>query len=134
MAWSGEQLAEWLASHQKLVRLQPIALDGSLAIGALLDAGVAGAAPPGVKMTVGAKGFLRLAVRRELPTLVMPTPLAKLIKASLHAEVKERPRDAEAMMGPSYTRTEFGKWCEEANLIRGAEVRRLVCDSRLLSK
>ncbi|MEC8428535.1 MAG: protein kinase, partial [Pseudomonadota bacterium] len=75
MAWSGEQLAVWLASHQRLAQLQPMALDGSLAIGALLDAGVAGAAPPGVKMTVGAKGFLRLTVRRELPTLVMPPPL-----------------------------------------------------------
>ena len=123
-AWSGEQLAAWLGSHQKLVRLQDMALDGSLTIGALLDAGVAGAAPLGVKMTVGAKGFLRLAVRRELPTLVMPPPLAEMVTASLHAEVKERPHDAKKIW---YSK--FGEWCEAANLIRDVEV----CATAILS-
>ena len=56
--------------------------------------------------------------------LVMPPPLAKAIEASLHAEVKERPRDATMMQNTElYYNTEFGEWCEAANLIHGVEVR-----------
>ena len=58
-AWSGEDLAAWLARDKMLARFQPMALEGSITIGALLDGVVAGDMkvvapdrPPDVKVTV----------------------------------------------------------------------------------
>ena len=105
-AWSGEDLAAWLARDKMLARFQSMALEGSITIGALLDGVVAGdvtsllsAAPPDVKVTVGVKGKLRNTVREQLSMLVMPPPVLEMLEASLHEEVAERPRDARAMMG-----------------------------------
>ena len=41
-AWGPEELAAWLGREKLLSRFQPMALDGSITIGALLDAVVAG--------------------------------------------------------------------------------------------
>ena len=129
-AWSGEDLAAWLARNKMLARFQPMALEGGMTIGALLDGAVAGdvtsllsAAPPGVKVTVGVKHQLRNAVRDQLSTLVMPPPVLEILEASLHEEVAERPRDAEAMVG-KYRRTEFGKWCDSVGGIEEVRARR----------
>ena len=121
-AWSGEDLAAWLARDKMLARFQPMALEGSITIGALLDGVVAdnvtpllSAAPPGVKVTVGVKAKLRNTVREQLSMLVMPPPVLEMLEAILHEEVGERPRDARAMMGQRYRRTEFGKWCNRVS-------------------
>ena len=101
-----------------------------MTIGALLDGVVAGdvtsllsAAPPGVKVTVGVKHQLRNAVRDQLSTLVIPPPVLEILEASLHEEVAERPRDADAMMGDIYDRTEFGEWCDSVSGIEEVRAR-----------
>ena len=136
-AWSGEDLAAWLARDKMLARFQPMALEGSITIGALLDGVVAGdvtsllsAAPPDVKVTVGVKGKLRNTVREQLSMLVMSPPMLEMLEAILHEEVGERPRDARAMMGPRYRRTEFGKWCDSVSGIEEVRARGRGSDAR----
>ena len=106
-AWGPEELSEWLGREKMLSRLQPMALDGSITVRALLDAVVVGgdmkAVVPDaadVKAKVAVRAKLRNTVRDQLPVLVMPPAVAKMIEKSLHVEVAERPRDADAMMGP----------------------------------
>jgi hypothetical protein len=117
-AWSGDDLAAWLGhNEQYLARLQPMAREGGITIGALLDGVVADdmkAVLPDaadVKAKIAVRTKLRIAAREQLPTLVVPPRVLKVMEASLHADVAERPRDAAAMMG-RYGRTEFGKWCD----------------------
>ena len=116
-AWSGDDLAAWLGHNQQyLARLQPMAREGRITIGALLDGVVADdmkAVLPDaadVKAKIAVRTKLRIAAREQLPTLVVPPCVLKVMEASLHADVAERPRDAAAMMG-RYERPEFGKWC-----------------------
>ena len=118
-AWSGDDLAGWFGhNEQYLARLQPMAREGGITIGALLDGVVADdmkAVLPDaadVKAKIAVRTKLRIAAREQLPTLVVPPRVLKVMEASLHADVAERPRDAAAMMGAGYGRTEFGKWCD----------------------
>ena len=117
-AWSGDDLAAWFGhNEQYLARLQPMAREGGITIGALLDGVVADdmkAVLPDaadVKAKIAVRTKLRIAAREQLPTLVVPPSVLKVMEASLHADVAERPRDAAAMMGP-YARSEFGEWCD----------------------
>ena len=117
-AWSGEDLAAWFGHNKQfLARLEPMAREGGITIGALLDGVVADdmkAVLPDaadIKAKIAVRTKLRMAARDQLPTLVVPPCVLKVMEASLHADVAKRPRDAAAMMGPSYDRTEFGKWC-----------------------
>ena len=118
-AWSGEDLAAWLGhNEQYLARLQPMAREGGITIGALLDGVVADdmkAVLPDaadVKAKIAVRTKLRIAAREQLPTLVVPPSVLKVMEASLHADVAERPRDAAAMMKKDeWNRTEFGQWC-----------------------
>ena len=61
-----------------------------------------------------------------LPTLAMPPPVLKIVEASFHVDVAERPRDAAAMMGGDkyWIRTEFGEWCNSVSGIEEVRVRR----------
>ena len=103
-AWSGDDLAAWFGHNQQyLARLQPMAREGSITIGALLDGVVADdmkAVLPDaadVKAKIAVRTKLRIAAREQLPTLVVPPSVLKVMEASLHADVAERPRDAAAI-------------------------------------
>ena len=118
-AWSGDDLAAWLGHNQQyLARLQPMAREGGITIGALLDGVVADdmkAVLPDaadVKAKIAVRTKLRIAAREQLPTLVVPPRVLEVMEASLHADVAERPRDAAAMMKKGYRRSEFGEWCD----------------------
>ena len=119
-AWSGDDLAGWFGhNEQYLARLQPMAREGGITIGALLDGVVADdmkAVLPDaadVKAKIAVRTKLRIAAREQLPTLVVPPRVLKVMEASLHADVAERPRDAAAMMEEeNYDRTKFGEWCD----------------------
>ena len=138
-AWSGDDLAAWLGhNEQYLARLQPMAREGGITIGALLDGVVADdmkAVLPDaadVKAKIAVRTKLRIAAREQLPTLVVPPRVLKVMEASLHADVAKRPRDAAAIMSrdsdgrPPWT--EFGEWCDSirvgANQVRARAQRR----------
>ena len=135
-AWSGDDLAGWFGhNEQYLARLQPMAREGRITIGALLDGVVADdmkAVLPDaadIKAKIAVRTKLRMAAREQLPTLVVPPRVLKVMEASLHADVAERPRDAAAMMGGFGFRT----WCDSirvgANQVR-ARARRGGGDSK----
>ena len=139
-AWSGDDLAAWFGhNEQYLARLQPMAREGRITIGALLDGVVADdmkAVLPDaadVKAKIAVRTKLRIAAREQLPTLVVPPRVLKVMEASLHADVAERPRDAAAMMKKGYRRSDFGEWCDSirvgANQVR-ARARRGGGDSK----
>ena len=129
-AWSGDDLAAWFGhNEQYLARLQPMAREGGITIGALLDGVVADdmkAVLPDaadIKAKIAVRTKLRIAAREQLPTLVVPFPVLNVMEASLHADVAERPRDAAAVLMESrYDRTEFFEWCDSirvgANQVR----------------
>ena len=143
-AWSGEDLAAWFGHNKQfLARLEPMAREGGITIGALLDGVVADdmkAVLPDaadIKAKIAVRTKLRMAARDQLPTLVVPPCVLKVMEASLHADVAKRPLDAAAMMKDKnydWNRSEFGEWCDSirvgANQVRararrgGGEFRR----------
>ena len=81
-AWGPEELSEWLGREKMLSRLQPMALDGSITVRALLDAVVVGGdmkavVPDAADVERSRRpGEAAQPVRDQLPVLVMPPAVA----------------------------------------------------------
>ena len=110
---SSEELAKWLAEDEMLSRLQPMALEGGLTVGSILDAEFSGSMKALLPdATYGLRAKLRKVARAKFQTLAMPPLVGEAVEKSLDADVAKRPRNANLLMGGVYSRTKFGQWCD----------------------